>query len=234
MQRNKGFTLVEMAIVLSIIGAIISVVVAGDAIIKNAKLRSVISDLDKYKMAVSQFKEKFHFYPGDFKFATNYFGTKNRGNGDGNWRITGDDTEILYTWQHLYLAGFIDSNLSGFSDGSPIFKPGINVPSSKIQNNYFLIRSDVILSKDGTFIEYTKNSTNNQPYAGSFTPEDASYIDEKLDDKIASSGNIYAIEGKDSALNSCTTSENLSDLNKVKEYNLINKATDCRLVMWLN
>lgn len=54
--NNKGFSLAELSIVLIIIGLIIAGISSGSKIIEQNKIRSIISDVDKYKIAVSTFK----------------------------------------------------------------------------------------------------------------------------------------------------------------------------------
>ena len=56
--RNAGFTLVELAIVLVIIGLIVSVVLVGQDLIKSAEMRAVIRQQDQFQVAVDTFFTK--------------------------------------------------------------------------------------------------------------------------------------------------------------------------------
>jgi cytochrome bd ubiquinol oxidase subunit II len=62
---HAGFTLVELAISLVIIGLIVGGVLAGQGLIKAATVRSVVSDIERYNAAATTFRSKFGGLPGD-------------------------------------------------------------------------------------------------------------------------------------------------------------------------
>jgi len=72
---QKGFTIIEIAIVLVVIGLIVGAVVVGQSMIRTAQLEAVINEQDRYKKAVQVFKEKYMYLPGDMPTATNFWGT---------------------------------------------------------------------------------------------------------------------------------------------------------------
>jgi prepilin-type N-terminal cleavage/methylation domain-containing protein len=72
--HRSAFTLIEMSIVLVIIGLITGGILLDRALIDAARVRSTISDLEKYKSAVSAFKLKYNCLPGDCPNATDFFG----------------------------------------------------------------------------------------------------------------------------------------------------------------
>ncbi len=63
--KKSGFTLVELAIVLVIIGLIIGGVLAGQDLIRSATIRSVITDVEKINAAATTFRGKYNGLPGD-------------------------------------------------------------------------------------------------------------------------------------------------------------------------
>jgi prepilin-type N-terminal cleavage/methylation domain-containing protein len=73
--KKKGFTLVELSIVLVIIGLLVGGILVGQSLIESAKLSSFVSLIAKSDAAVNAFEAKFNGLPGDNKS----FG----GNGDG-------------------------------------------------------------------------------------------------------------------------------------------------------
>jgi prepilin-type N-terminal cleavage/methylation domain-containing protein len=62
---QAGFTLVEIAIVMVIIGLLIGGVLKGQAMIENGKAERVVKQADELRAAIMTFYEKFGVYPGD-------------------------------------------------------------------------------------------------------------------------------------------------------------------------
>jgi prepilin-type N-terminal cleavage/methylation domain-containing protein len=90
----RGFTLIELSIVLVIIGLITGGVFVGRDLISGAAVRAQISQIEKYQAAVNTFRGKYGYFPGDIPapYATQY-GFVARGiypaQGDGNGQIQG-------------------------------------------------------------------------------------------------------------------------------------------------
>ncbi len=63
--NRKGFTLVEVAIVLIIIGIILGMVFKGRQLIDSAKIKSLETNYNKIQTAVNTFYDRYGFYPGD-------------------------------------------------------------------------------------------------------------------------------------------------------------------------
>ena len=98
---TKGFTLIELSIVLVIIGLITGGVLVGRDLIEAAKIRSVISDIEQIDTAVNTFRLKYNCIPGDCKNAAR-FGFRARSGfncGDGNGVISSayaaDNNDLL-------------------------------------------------------------------------------------------------------------------------------------------
>jgi len=62
---KKGFTLIELAIVLIIIGLILGMVFKGKQLIESAKVKHLAAQYNKILAAVNTFYERYGFYPGD-------------------------------------------------------------------------------------------------------------------------------------------------------------------------
>ena len=110
--KQSGFTLVELSIVLVIIGLLTGMVTVGQSMIKQAKLRAVISEVQQYKAAIYTFKDKYGQLPGDFTMATNFWGSDTaNGNGDGEIHVTSTSGwESLRVFEHMSLASIISGN----------------------------------------------------------------------------------------------------------------------------
>ena len=67
LKRNgqAGFTLVEIAIVMVIIGLLIGGVLKGQAMVQNAKVKRVVKQADELRASVMTFYDKYAMYPGD-------------------------------------------------------------------------------------------------------------------------------------------------------------------------
>jgi prepilin-type N-terminal cleavage/methylation domain-containing protein len=140
--NNKGFTLVELSIVLVVIGLLVSGILVGQDMIRAAELRSITTEKDQIQSAVMLFKNKYLGLPGDLNNATAFWGTMPtgtcnnsgagasggtgtqtcNGNGDGiitrdNFDTVGTNYEMILFWQHLSNAGLIQGKYSGiFTD----------------------------------------------------------------------------------------------------------------------
>lgn len=122
--KNSGFTLIEIAIVLVIIGLLLGGVLKGQELINNAKVRNIISQQDSYKAAFFAFQDRFRALPGDYlQAAANIPGTPGTPDGDGNSRVdarnAGGCNESVIAWLHLARAGFISGNFASDCASTP-------------------------------------------------------------------------------------------------------------------
>jgi prepilin-type N-terminal cleavage/methylation domain-containing protein len=65
MKQQKGFTLVEMAIVLVIIGLLLGGVLKGQELIDNSRIKSAMNDLKGFSAANNGYFDRFHRQAGD-------------------------------------------------------------------------------------------------------------------------------------------------------------------------
>lgn len=108
---QRGFTLVEVAIVLVIVGLILGGVFKGQALVDNARVRAISTEMTGFRTAWFSFQERYRSVPGDFAKASTQIDSA-AAPGDGNGRID-DSQERAGVWQQLSLAGFISGNYDG-------------------------------------------------------------------------------------------------------------------------
>ena len=127
---ETGFTLVEIAIVLVIIGLLLGGILKGQEMITQAKIKNVINDFNGVTVAVTSYQDRYRALPGDDGNATTRWTTQNpaSGNGDGvivgkynatvagAAPVTAEESNLF--WQHLRIAGFVPGLTTGAGSGS--------------------------------------------------------------------------------------------------------------------
>jgi len=112
-RRQSGFTLVEIAIVLVIVGLLIGGVLKGREMITNAKIKRIENDFAGVSAAIYAYQDRYGVLPGDDPSAATRFPgtwrTADNGNGNGNisggWNTTNNSNEARKIWKHLRGAG---------------------------------------------------------------------------------------------------------------------------------
>lgn len=132
---EKGFTLIELSIVLVIIGLIVGGVLVGQDLIRAAEIRSTIGQIEKYNTAINTFRSKYNGIPGDIAgYYATAFGFITRagssGRGDGNGLIEGTNngtpiTQVFtqesgFFWDDLTRANLVDGQFSSGVDGTTV------------------------------------------------------------------------------------------------------------------
>lgn len=122
-RRQQGFTLIEIAIVLVIIGLLLGGILKGQELITSARVRSLISQQDGIKAAFYGFQDRYRALPGDYAQAVANINNMAAGNnGNGNGRIENPGTgldESVMVWDHLSKSGFINGNFNYVSGDAP-------------------------------------------------------------------------------------------------------------------
>jgi prepilin-type N-terminal cleavage/methylation domain-containing protein len=216
-----GFTLIELSIVLVIIGLIVGGVMVGRDLINAAKLRSILTDIEKFNVAALTFKNKYNCIPGDCANATDFFGTftdcandvaeslgNSTCNGTGNnqvikgsyvsyWRY---DESALF-WQHLSVANLINGDYSGVMNWGGTIDLGTDVPVSRFEGGCYSINSSFY-------------DTNYQAFP--YTTMNGNFL--SLGSRLAGEGNTN--------INRCT--ESIPSLEAIHAYNIDSKIDDGR------
>ena len=127
-RKQQGFTLIEIAIVLVIIGLLLGGILKGQELITSARVRNLISQQDGVKAAFFGFQDRFRAFPGDYTAAsTNIVGVATvacgGGNGNGNGRVETISQENVLAWEHLSKAGFITGTYTCAATEGPTTSP---------------------------------------------------------------------------------------------------------------
>ena len=116
--QQSGFTLVEIAIVLVIIGLLLGGVLKGQELITQAKIKNVANDFSGMSAAVYGYQDRYKRFPGDDNGAAARWTSPAAVSGNGNAQVGATGVESVFDcssetgencqfWQHLRLAGFI-------------------------------------------------------------------------------------------------------------------------------
>lgn len=209
--RKNGFSLIELAISLAIIGVILSIIISAKGLIDNSKLKTVMADFAYYQSAVTNFNITYKGYPGDLANATDYWTTTCASsiscNGNGNGIIdysygSANGSELERAWKHLELSKLIKNGFAVAEQNRAGLELEVSAPKSTFKNTGYTIVGGInIGGATASFITSPFPSNINAIYvgspsvsisqpldAGAITAQQALYLDTKFDDGKISAG----------------------------------------------
>jgi len=200
MKKQTGFTLVEIAIVMVIIGLLLAAVLKGQEMITNARAKNIENEYNGIVAAIYSYQDRYRALPGDDDKADRFTDiatcTDLCGNSDGTIDGVFDsptaNIESRLFWLHLRNAGLI----TGATNNQ---EQPINTLTGIIGVSTGLTAAGI----SGTFVAFTKIPQNI-----------ALIIEARLDDGQSASGRIRGLKSDGS-----TDAADYADANEL--YQLI-------------
>lgn len=188
-RQQSGFTLVEIAIVLVIIGLLLGGVLKGQELVNSAKVKNLANDFRGISSFVYAYQDRFRALPGDDRAAATHVnngtvattpaGSIGNARINGNWNSVAQTDESYLFWQHVRLAGL--------ATGTPTVANADYIPRNA-EGGTIGVTSDAVLTNPGT------------PYPASFyvcsqgiQGRFARQIDTTLDDGNTQTGAVRVI-----------------------------------------
>lgn len=210
-EGEKGFTLVELAIVMLIIGLLIGGVLKGAELIGNAEIAATIAQLNNIEAATTGFRDKYDSFPGDMDVAdTRIAGATATDATAGDDQINnapgaapgGATADGATFWNHLATAEFYQGEVSG-ALGATVETPvngafiGVGFTDGTAPND------GLGAYKAGHYLAVTGDDTGLM--APALRPDQAGRIDRKSDDGNPTTGGVLAAEDTEPCANAADT-----------------------------
>ena len=194
LKKEEGFSLIEIAIALIVLGLVIGGVLKGKELIENAKLNVVARNIDMYRMAIHLFVDTYGSLPGDFHLASAHIHPKLR-DGQNDGVISGHGLnpldEAANVWTHLAQAGLIGD--VGQFPSYEYAKGGQGVPQEKI-GGVITLQHDPHPDMSGHWLLLGRENGSKGDGA-LLTPQQARTLAQKMDSADPNSGRVRGNHG---------------------------------------
>jgi prepilin-type N-terminal cleavage/methylation domain-containing protein len=195
--HKSGFTLTELSISFVIISLIVAGIISSNSLLKQSRIRTLISEINYMKSNIDNFSLKYEYLPGDITNATIIWPNASTASGNGDSEI--NNNESFYIMQHLNLANIIQGSYSaGYSGGGYSYIYGVNTfKSTYIPAVYMMDYSSFFGGRSHnnlTIGSMNSSCSGRESTSGGFISAIEAYnIDTKIDDGIPSSGKFLSV-----------------------------------------
>ena len=203
---KRGFTLVELSIVLVIIGLLIGGILVAQSMIDTTKIQAFVRQISQFDAAISNFETTYKALPGDNDKFGAVLGNNDRmikdsadqypDNDDTNY-----DGEVGKFWYDLSQTGLKNEDGSSYPDvsaGGEDINPGVNAPLAKIGKKASIVvfYDNLNGTNEPSNYYYVDNFGSDDPHiirkSSSLESKDLLAVDAKIDDGKPVSGNVFS------------------------------------------
>lgn len=129
---SKGFTLIELAVILIILGIILTTIIKGGEMVKSSKIKGMTQAQNDLQLAVMMYREKYGYLPGDDPLAVSHVGaTASTVPSSSNGFI--DNGERLWALHHLMKAELITGSYDGTNPMTNNYTTDISIKNVDFQ-----------------------------------------------------------------------------------------------------
>ena len=233
-RKQHGFTIVEIAIVLIIIGLLLGGILKGQELVNSARVRNLADTNSGTQAAYYGFIDRYRQVPGDMTAAAaaSAIGDSTiTAGGDADGRVDNADWgEASALWVHLTRAGFLQGNYNGGATDSTTYRDAGVAPRNAFDGYMLLGRTRDYSTTGGA--PTAAQTVRLGLVLGDNIPVDiARELDVKIDDQRPLTGSLrftgtttFSHAGVSEATTLCMTAVNSN------EYDVAGDAQNCNLV----
>lgn len=188
--KPQGFTLVEVALVIVVIGLLVGGFLKGKELITQAKIKNIQSTFESVAKALYTYQERYHALPGDDKEATRFdpniiVPSTPNGKIEGSFDSTIANEESRLAWLHLRYAGLIPKT---FIDDPQQINSQLQEQPRNIFNGIIGVSND--LKNNGAQLKIGENMPGIFVGFTNIPGDIAEILDLTQDDGLADSGRV--------------------------------------------